>query len=89
MAGRGRQNTCIHSGDLKSKVWGGGEPPEHLFQEGGRGEGGRERHLLPGPITHAGKIESDYQAEDLHTNIRAVGRAEMRARINIMSSNIW
>ena len=52
-------------------------------------EGGAERHLLPGPITHAGKIESDYQAEDLHTNIRAVGRAEMRARINIMSSNIW
>ena len=53
---------------------------------GGGGGGG---HLLPGPITHAGKIESDYQAEDLHTNIRAVGRAEMRARINIMSSNIW
>ena len=54
--------------------------------ERGGGGGG---HLLPGPITHAGKIESDYQAEDLHTNIRAVGRAEMRARINIMSSNIW
>ena len=39
MAGRGTQNTCIHSGDLKSKVWGGGAPSEHLFQAG-RGGGG-------------------------------------------------
>ena len=45
MAGRGTENTCIHSGDLKSKVWGagaGGAPPEHLFEleeEGGREEG--------------------------------------------------
>ena len=65
---------------------GQGAPSEHLLSPEEGGEGGGH---LPGPITHAGKIESDYQAEDLHTNIRAVGRAEMRARINIMSSNIW
>ena len=62
MAGRGTENTCIHSGDLKSKVWGGGAPWQHLFQPGGEVEVGAERHLLPGPITHAGKILSDYQA---------------------------
>ena len=63
MAGRGTENTCIHSGDLKSKVWGGGAPWEHLFQQGGEVEvEGAEGHLLPGPITHAGKILSDYEA---------------------------
>ena len=39
-------------GALRTPVRGG---------EGGRGGGG-ERHLLPGPITHAGKILSDYEA---------------------------
>ena len=43
MAGRGTENTCIHSGDLKSKVWGGGAPWEHLFQQEGGGGGGGGR----------------------------------------------
>ena len=63
--------------------------PQHTCYDRRRGRG-----HLPGPITHAGKIESDYQTQDLDINIRAAAAgweeasSQMRVRINIMSENM-
>ena len=68
----------LTAGDLRSKVWGRGRPQNTCYH---RRREGREGGHLPGPITHAGKIESDYQTQDLDINIRAVEEAGGRSHL--------